>query len=559
MNQNSNANQSICSTIIVDPDSYSFVKEYFVTVKGVNVENFLTFKHDTNESLSKRLNIINPDQIFINIDRVYEGCHISDLKPLELILWLRLKYKYTGVVVTYGFLSTAHILKLKPTCVFIHAPGNIHWRLGDELDINTLPKPIKKEVIETRYLSFIKQYIDLDSIRHREANWWGIYSLWLCHQVMSENSFEEPFPIKISNELKSINGMLVSYYYFSNLKLNRTQQNDTVKSELTQNLKPPKILLIDDQATDGWQDIYQYMIYGKKDTNNFHALVFNPDDSVSEIEKKYKERISQYDIVFLDLRLKPDEDQKYSNIKDISGYKILSSIATSYPEKLILVTSASNKIWSYTEVVSAGAHAYWMKEGVDNLLTAADQINNYLHLKELVNSFSNEEFQIYISFINKKKIFQSKNVHWWEVKDWKVNMIKVKKKLKELKQITHVEKQDLYNIVDESMSLYQTYLTQKYIHKTIKAESSWFYYSSIALHFGKIVELIHNQSISDFKEYESVSNVFLTRKDITGKMIYNTRSQFAHYELSKVSNFETFKRIIDVTFSYIDTDPAKIK
>jgi len=67
----------------------------------------------------------------------------------------------------------------------------------------------------------------------------------------------------------------------------------------------------------------------------------------------------------LDLRLF-GETGNYP-IQDVSGFKVLDIILSSSRKRCpVLITSASNKIWSYKEAISRGADAYWVKQGLDD-------------------------------------------------------------------------------------------------------------------------------------------------------------------------------------------------
>ncbi len=86
-------------------------------------------KDDNLQEIAKKVTKKRPDAIIINIEAAYEGSRPSDYKGIELIYWLRLKYKYLGAIITYGFSSLQQILEAKPEDIVITAPGNNYYRL----------------------------------------------------------------------------------------------------------------------------------------------------------------------------------------------------------------------------------------------------------------------------------------------------------------------------------------------------------------------------------------------------------------------------------------------
>lgn len=123
--------------------------------------------------------------LFINIEIPFANNNRSSLKGIDFIFWLRLKYKYTGSIITYGFLSSAQILRLYPKYVVIHALGNIHWRLGDELKIVEIPEPIKDI---NDYSLYLNQFVDTSAIRHSSANYYSLKRLKKFHYAITEET-----------------------------------------------------------------------------------------------------------------------------------------------------------------------------------------------------------------------------------------------------------------------------------------------------------------------------------------------------------------------------------
>ena len=135
------------------------------------------------------------------------------------------------------------------------------------------------------------------------------------------------------------------------------------------------ILLIDDEAENGWKQIVEKVLFNGE-------LIHIAIDNYSA---KVKLEQTVYDLIFLDLRF-GEEDHLESDIKKFGGYKILKeqirnslySVNYSTP---VLIFTASNKIWNITEMLEAGADDYYIKEHPDNAYDLDFSRENYFRLK----------------------------------------------------------------------------------------------------------------------------------------------------------------------------------
>jgi|GEM_PF-4963180 len=614
------------------------------------------------------------DAIAINLECKYEKSKRTALKGIELTYWLRLKENYLGTILTYGFLTSGQVLRLKPEYVVLHAPGNYHYCLPygfkelDNIQLNSNEFDINS--IKATYTPIIRKMLDLDAIRHKEANWWGIKILWDCHKVYTEGEFVADYPNCISQEMNKLNNFLLQYCYGTSksrlenvIQNKRDELNDkleelessiqkskesirgkkisieekvsfikgfqdeieeyktylpylsaeerkayTIKIEdnkneinllddarmaessssqneessleqfqsdfkkieqenifeeikttaptvgTTKELKMANVLLIDDQASDGWAEIYQNLIYGEKCLNLFTVLNIENAKNVNQIKKEVKkEDINSYDFILLDLRIIPTLDDKEADTSKISGIQILRYLRNTGCFCPILITSASNKIWSYQEILKNNADAYWLKEGVDNLLDAESSLKNYVSLKETMSIFCNEEY----SFLNEMQAvhfsFYSKNSYWWKNKEWGKN-IKVrnlKGQVRKLPDSTASNVKDIKAIYRDGLVAYRNFIQDLYIQKSISKKRSWYYYSSIMIHFAKTIEKIHNQLTDDYEKYGTVSGVLNARKDSKGKVIYKLRNDAAHFDNSRRITFTDFRNYVRLVNDYL--------
>lgn len=502
------------------------------------------------------------DAILINAEGKFPVTNArQDLMGIEIIFWLRLQHNITLPIILYGFQSLAQILAKHPDKIIITAPGNSYVQLPDgftslslESIIQKLDGQLSSEAdIKYKYQAFLEASINIDKIRHKEANWWGIKALWDTHTIVTEEQFSAKYPNKVSSCLEALDGYVLDYLYkdkvlrlkelldkekseaqsslneikqklletdqkilrilekidedwadlrfafvdklrikdrrksFSNTS-NEYQQlqqelEDTLqyveyckdsliaayqkhtstliehddlnvefeelrnsfdellstfkkrfelKTPITQSILTKKVLLIDDQAEDGWANIYSQIIYGKNtdnlvvvDVKNITRTEEDKVDSLATIISGYFNKDSAHfdqdiGLILLDIRLFPETDNISHKTPDVfSGVKLLSAIRKLNPTIPIVITSASNKTWTTEIVRKHGADAYWTKEGVDNLWSAQETWDNYFKLIRLVNASMAKEYTILRDLNDLLEFTEIDENCWWEHGIWR--------------------------------------------------------------------------------------------------------------------------------------------
>ncbi|MDL2231578.1 hypothetical protein LJB85_02435 [Porphyromonadaceae bacterium OttesenSCG-928-L07] len=195
------------------------------------------------------------------------------------------------------------------------------------------------------------------------------------------------------------------------------------RKSLTEN--KPSIIYVDDHANDGWAFVYQRIIYGDK-CDKFTIIQPDENTSVEKITenicnsiKEKEERQEDVELIILDLRLQKNEIGNIDPSK-ISGIQVLQNLQQRNLSCPILITTASNKLWSYKNVIAFGADAFWIKEGVDTNNTIENTVENYLNFIGLVHMLClSEEYEL-LSFFRKNLCkLKNKNGLWWEKRFWK--------------------------------------------------------------------------------------------------------------------------------------------
>lgn len=135
----------------------------------------------------------NYDAIAINIECKYEKAKRSALRGIELIYWLRLKENYLGTIITYGFLSSAQVLRLKPEYVVLNAPENYHFSLPLLQGLQNF-RSTQTLKSTNEYAKYLKPFINLEAIRHSSANYYALKNLRGIHKQITSTEIEIAAP-----------------------------------------------------------------------------------------------------------------------------------------------------------------------------------------------------------------------------------------------------------------------------------------------------------------------------------------------------------------------------
>ncbi|MGP1478577.1 MAG: hypothetical protein ACTTJI_02665 [Capnocytophaga sp.] len=187
----------------------------------------------------------------------------------------------------------------------------------------------------------------------------------------------------------------------------------------------PYIIYVDDQANDGWAKVFKKIIYGNstEEIDNFKVIAPKKEDTIDEIvtliidakgEKKQKAIL-----LILDLRLY--QERGTIPVNQLSGFKVLEKLKEKHFSMPILLTTASNKWQSYSQMIDLGVLYYWQKKGLDEQNDSTTLANNYYDfLKGVYLLCSDQKIQFLYSifFPTLYSLKKEENNLWWTTKFW---------------------------------------------------------------------------------------------------------------------------------------------
>jgi len=314
--------------------------------------------------------------------------------------------------------------------------------------------------------------------------------------------------------------------------------------------KSPLILYIDDQANEGWSNIFQHIIYNQEEQELFKVIQPKESDRIdanyfnNHVSKVIKEL--KPDIILLDLRLNKESGTKIE-VENLSGAIMLKEIREQFPGIPVLMTTASNKSWSYEELQRIGCDAFWTKEGIDTGMTEHDSVKNYLRFGELVNILTGEDFIFltkYASAISKLKM---KEKHWWLNPKWCNSAID------HYKANIQINEEVIFDILDDALLIFRNYLRKELLQLDFGTTlNQWMYPSLIIQHLAKIIEHIHGVTQTGTPTTEYIKN---TRGDKEAGELLKERGFASHYNEAKTINYDSATSFIENLVKYLNDNP----
>ena len=449
--------------------------------------------------------------VFINIETTSTQGYRQDHNILDVLLALRCSYRFPNPVICVGFEPLSSILNRRPEHLLLCSPGTKYLQLPLPQS-HLSPGQIPATRVSGDDFERLKKFLDgshkIDRYRHSEANWWGIEIQWKMHtQLFFPDSAEAP-PRTITEDDHALQHAIAKFLFMPPDAPAALKHPDTIELRDHVVRKRPRILHIDDQSKEGWAALFQYIMYDGLDLQRFRVLDIAAYDTIDTLITKLDDILRHspqtpgfdVDLILLDVRLLPEQDDLEKEIKMLSGPRLLQHIRKNYLGIPVIITTASNKARTYQELMTLGADAYWMKQGLDEGFSQEENIASYHRLLRLTADVLNEEYRLLKTMAGALQQIQIRDL-WWQAKNWDLSGSRLEKftpsykqglrdAYKNLKRHTSASKPDLIGIYSDGVGLYRYFLSKKLLQTSFRlaAENNWFYYSSIMVHFGKALE-----------------------------------------------------------------------
>ena len=264
--------------------------------------------------------------------------------------------------------------------VLCSTPGSILVS-NDENDINTalqILKPINLVDYKNKFLKAITINHPDTTGKHSLANVWGVSRLAQATGLQKVLLGRED----IENRYKEL---YVKYLQSINNAQNALEAELPFPSLVEIKAEDRQILLIDDEADNGWGDLLKPMFKGNL------TCISGKGKSFEEFYDEAKASVTKpiWDLILLDLRLDPKEDQagnEYKMAKQYSGAKLLTYIKQQNAGNQVIMFTASNKAWNMQQLLDMKADGYYVKESPEFDQSIAFSVLTFNSFAERVNT-----------------------------------------------------------------------------------------------------------------------------------------------------------------------------
>jgi len=302
------------------------------------------------------------------------------------------------------------------------------------------------------------------------------------------------------------------------------------------------ILLIDDKARDGWEQVFAALFKNAKVTPVVPQKDFAKDINAL-YETQVKGPLSKLNaspdpsLVLLDLRLF-EETERSIDIKNVSGKLLLEIIRKDFNGLPVLITTASNKIWTFRELIKVGADAYWIKEGLDEQRTAEDSVENYCQLLSLVDKMTDGRYAVLKDFATYAENFgRQPKPHWFRRFTWANN------------EKTHGDVKAIKRSLNNAVLVLKNYLHNYHLGYGFKDEpSESFVLSGLINKICGVYECVHRAD-----KYTNHTTYDL-RGDDQLHTIKDLRNKYSHSSYHSAT-WDELVRCIEETKKYLEIPP----
>lgn len=379
----------------------------------------------------------------INVDLACAGDGRQHQAGVEVLKFLRFEELFERVhngirdthAVLYSFRTLEQLIRHRSSSHILCSEGVTFRRLPFDPALLRVQSLAARRAEPHELTRFVRGSLTLPDERHSWANWYSAWQMLNIHRFGIDQQTgatdEFLFPVTEPN----IRDALFVYGTPAGLRNHAGEikrQIDGLRREISHNTVAPagsrlKVALLDDQAQQidgrtrfGWHEVYSRMLEGTEVTDVLKQLRLDHEtfELNSLLNALQGFSLDEYACVLLDLRLRGERGLT-TNAETLSGAVVLKWLRQEWPEVPVIITTASNKLRTYEDLVRLGADAYWIKQGMDERGTGADLTQTYTRLLELVAKVTGQRYQ-FVRRLGRtlKQWINAESPRWWHGREW---------------------------------------------------------------------------------------------------------------------------------------------
>ena len=475
--------------------------------------------------------------VFVNVNLKLEGGSRQEQAGVEVLKFLRFSERFgeqaNGVrdahCVLYSFQSVEQLLRERPSSLILCSDGVTFEQLPSDFSGLDLPALAKKKAPLDDLDHFLRGEFTLPDERHSWANWWAARQMYRIHRLEKDDCGNASDDIAPPTDPQLRNA---AYLYDQSdeieqiLSAARRDEIRSAREHLADRLGENSqcVALIDDEAQSagrgmdfGWDRVFYDMLDGcVLDVIEQSSLPHDALDEQALCQALPRSLTENCACVLLDLRLTSSDP--VGQAEGTTGAAVLEAIRERNPTLPVVMTTASNKVASFEQLMRLGADAYWIKQGIDERRDVEDTVQNYERLLNLLTIATGPEYKFLRSFGQAVKELKGKDDghFWWEQRKWAGEVG------------GPARRAEIFGILDDLTMAVRTYLhdhAMKYGYQggDRRRYTVW----SIYQHAFKVVEEIHRYDLLAANR-ASRSQVPSNREDYFGEELLDIRNSASH-------------------------------
>jgi hypothetical protein len=243
---------------------------------------------------------------------------------------------------------------------------------------------------------------------HSIANEWALSR----YSSMLEKDNENDLYVTLQKKILDLDYLKTLHFKHLEAKANRQRfkpKKDTI-NPIIKGIEDKSLGIIDDEISKGWLELYGYILNKSKATavsyNNFKKDETKVE-LIDKIETWLYEKIysnNPINIFIIDLRLH-DDDFTEKDFENLSGIQLIKFVKSHNPGIQVVVSTASNKVWSYQKCLELGVKYFSIKETPESYNARSKTIASYNHLSNQISLAVKDSFlaELYRKIVDLKK------------------------------------------------------------------------------------------------------------------------------------------------------------
>jgi CheY-like chemotaxis protein len=517
------------------------------------------------ETLVPVLRSSDPDlTIVINANLSCEGLYsLQECAGIELVFFTRLSgrafhARAGNPIVVYSFESCDTIIQRQPRYVVLKSEGVRFARLPAARDIGKVAAAKLEDL--RRFKPFVQAHYQAPESDHDFSNWWGAYRLLNALRAADSQRHPEAL-VEDHQSYRRLEILEAMFLHPDAPEPGAGQTGKSIRESLTmrKNLwenagKRPRVVHVDDEMHEGWNTAVPAAIYGPDagipdEYKPIGRDVLEADDAALTNTTCWI--IDQDpDLAIIDLRLQRISDRA-RRIDETSGALLITKLRERAPGLPILLATASNKAWTYREMIKIGANSYWMKEGISDHMPEGGTMANAARLRQILGLLLGRKYQLLRRLGSTLQVLERKGTnHWWSSKRWDP----ARYHHQTFPRSGRVNSREVFTIVRSLITLLRDYLWSFEMKEnefgTISGAVRHILLGQMLVQVGKAVELIHdwpsfrNARNNGNDKHVAFGQVLRARLDYIGWLLFESRHKGAHLEPDSEKSLDSFEESV---------------